>query len=507
MSLSRSYYHLYRPQRFGDLLGQDHIRQILLSSLLRDRVGHAYLFCGSRGTGKTTTARLLAKAVNCQARLKDGEPCNQCPLCLSISNGSCLDVIEIDAASNRGIDEIRQLQEQIRFQPQQAKRKIFIVDEVHMLTKEAFNALLKTLEEPPAYLMFILATTEAHKLPATILSRCQRFDYQTPDIQSVRQYIQRIAKAEELKIDEAAIDTLAGLAGGSYRDAATLLEQMSADGEPISGQRVSNFFGLPGQQLVDRYLCVLAGDHTLIDQTRQDIGDYLAKGGSPSAFIDNCFLALESKILAGQPVERPAAVLASLVRAKSQMRYSPIASLPLLAALVADEISVGPSSNRPSVSTGHSAAIGPTLAAAPPSTASNSRVTKMVSTLPAKSKPATTPEPAEPTVKVQVAEQVPPAVVPTGEISAIWQELIKRLAASGQSSTVAILRTARPVSWQAPYLTIAVQFPFHAEQLKKVKNRDILETLLGELLGSPVKIELMVEPASDMTNLVEEVFS
>ena len=169
-------YRVFRPQTFSEIVGQDHVSKTLKNALKSNRVAHAYLFCGPRGTGKTSSAKILAKAVNCLEPV-DGEPCNMCPNCQAVNEGNFLDVLEIDAASNRGIDEIRDIRDKVKFAPSQGKFKVYIIDEVHMLTAEAFNALLKTLEEPPAHVIFILATTEPQKIPLTVLSRCQRFDF------------------------------------------------------------------------------------------------------------------------------------------------------------------------------------------------------------------------------------------------------------------------------------------------------------------------------------------
>ncbi len=238
-------YLRWRPQVFANLVGQDHIKNTLLNALKKNKVGHAYLFCGPRGTGKTTTARLLAKALNCEKQ-KNGEPCNKCENCIEVNENKVLDLIEIDAASNRGIDEIRDLRDKSRVAPAKSKYKIFIIDEVHMLTKEAFNALLKTLEEPPKHVIFILATTEVQKVPVTILSRCQRFDFHLINQDDLRDKLKKIAKKEEIKIDDDSLDLIIRKARGSYRDSESLLDQLSvfSDNE-IDFEITKTVLGLP----------------------------------------------------------------------------------------------------------------------------------------------------------------------------------------------------------------------------------------------------------------------
>jgi DNA polymerase III subunit gamma/tau len=221
----------WRPQNFADIAGQEHITRTLQNAISSDRIAHAYLFTGVRGVGKTTAARILAKALNCE-RGPTPDPCNECTQCQEISQGSSIDVLEIDGASNRGIDEIRQIIENVRYQPAHGRFKIYIIDEVHQVTKDAFNALLKTLEEPPPSVKFILATTEPHRLPATILSRCQRYDFRRINLREIVQRLGAIAKSEGLDITDEALLLLAREADGSMRDAQSLLEQVLAMAEP-----------------------------------------------------------------------------------------------------------------------------------------------------------------------------------------------------------------------------------------------------------------------------------
>lgn len=220
-------YRKFRPTEFGDVKGQDHIVTTLENQIKADRIGHAYLFCGTRGTGKTTVAKIFAKAVNCE-QPEDGNPCGKCAACRSIAAGTSMNVIEIDAASNNGVDNIREIRDEVAYSPTEGKYKVYIIDEVHMLSIGAFNALLKTLEEPPSYVIFILATTEVHKIPVTILSRCQRYDFRRITADTITARLKELMEAEQVKAEEKALRYIARAADGSMRDALSLLDQCIA---------------------------------------------------------------------------------------------------------------------------------------------------------------------------------------------------------------------------------------------------------------------------------------
>jgi DNA polymerase-3 subunit gamma/tau len=251
----------WRPQRFGDVVGQEHVIGTLSRAIAAGRVAHAYLLVGPRGTGKTTTARILAKALNCPNRGPDGEPCGTCDSCREITAGTSLDVIEIDAASNNGVDEIRELRDNVRYAPTRGPYKIYIIDEVHMLSQGAFNALLKTLEEPPAHAKFFLATTDVHKVPNTILSRCQRFDLRRIGLKDIAGRLREIAEAEGWKVSEGALTAIARGAEGGLRDAESALDQIvSFRGTTIEEQDVLDVFGLVSWATVGKLAGAVLGN-------------------------------------------------------------------------------------------------------------------------------------------------------------------------------------------------------------------------------------------------------
>jgi len=274
-------YRKHRPAAFDELVGQPAVVQGLTAAVKSGRVAHAYLFSGPRGTGKTSAARILAKCLNCLTNGPRPDPCGVCEACTSIAAGTAFDVVEIDAASNRGINEIRELRDRVQFAPSQFRKKVYIIDEVHMLTSEAFNALLKTLEEPPEYVVFVLATTELHRVPATILSRCQRYEFRrmTPPVIAAR--LQEVAKREKIALDEIAARRIAHLADGALRDALVMLEQARgfAGGQAIDARVLDAAFGESHKDVIDRLVdAIIASDAAAALQT---IADASAQGVDP----------------------------------------------------------------------------------------------------------------------------------------------------------------------------------------------------------------------------------
>ncbi len=248
--MSQALYRKYRPRNWDEVVGQEHIVQTLKNAIAADRVGHAYLFAGPRGTGKTTLARLLAKAANCLAEDRAKRPCNECENCRAVNENRFLDLIEIDAASNTGVDDVRDLREKINFAPSRGRFKIYIIDEVHMLSTAAFNALLKTLEEPPPHAIFILATTEAHKIPATVLSRCQRHEFRRVALNDIVKQLKHIVAAEHIAVEDEALSLIARQATGSFRDAISLLDQLASAGTAVTLQLAQAVLGTATSQAV-----------------------------------------------------------------------------------------------------------------------------------------------------------------------------------------------------------------------------------------------------------------
>lgn len=307
-------YRKYRPQTFDDVVGQMAVTQTLKTQIQSGRLSHAYLFTGSRGTGKTSSAKILAKAVNCE-NPQDGNPCNRCKSCLAIDSGSCMDVLEIDAASNNGVDNVRDLRDDAIYSPSQVKMRVYIIDEVHMLSISAFNALLKIIEEPPEHLLFILATTELHKVPATILSRCQRFSFRRISQEDISARLQYVAYEEKIELDDAAARVLARLADGGMRDGLSLLDQCaSATTGELTADKVYSCLGIAGIQECGKLMAHIADHNT--GEALSLLNRFYAEGKDMGALLDE---------------------LACLTRDFMVMQSAPKEAIGMLSGVAADE--------------------------------------------------------------------------------------------------------------------------------------------------------------------------
>ncbi len=523
---SQVFYRKWRPQLLAEVVGQEHVTQTLLNALAGERVSHAYLFCGPRGTGKTSTARSLAKAINCLTNGK-GEPCNKCEMCLAITEGRALDVIEVDAASNRGIDEIRDLREKVNYSPNQARRKVYIIDEVHMLTKEASNALLKTLEEPPPHVIFILATTEAHKLLPTILSRCQRFDFHRLTQKDVIAKLTRIAGSEGITIEDEALRLIARAATGSLRDAENLLQQMMTYyGNKISLKQAQALLGISGDERA-RELAghIVAGDTAAgiatinnvnsdgldLRQFNRDLVEYLrllllVKTGSAASLELTAEDVKELKELADK------ASLPRILRAvkgfgQLDLGLDNYATLPLELALVdctLPETEEKPAPARRAVPE-TPAANPPPKAAAQPKTSPPEAKAEPAPPPPAAkptetadSAPAAQPTPAvekpAPTAKTAPPAAEPKAAPPAAggaieQLQQQWNKIINDAPDGlGKTPTAALLRSARPTKLEGDTITVAFKYSYHKEKMDGIDNQRTADKIVSSFLGRPCKV-------------------
>jgi DNA polymerase-3 subunit gamma/tau len=482
-----SLYRIYRPATFTDVIGQDHITSSLQNSLKKNLVGHAYLFSGPRGTGKTTLARLFAKAVNCQKKDKNGNPCNECEICQEIIRGQATDIIEIDAASNRGIDEMRELREKIGFAPSRTSYKVYIIDEVHMLTKEAFNALLKTLEEPPKHALFILATTELHKVPDTIISRCQRHQFHRASNEKIVTLLKEVSKKEKISIDDEGLQVIAARAEGSFRDSLTLLGNIATQEKPLSGKELRELMGMPAEETVKAVVHeLLSGDEKgLIAFLRRFIDD----GGDLTVLVKHvCDMCKDAIFNSNETMSRSAAsnlleqLLIALARARNSSDATGVlvSRLMLLCAAVPKKEVVSP-------------------IAAP-------AVTDI------QKKPEKEPVVEEPApVDTVSAPQGPPAA----SDQEFWQRFLEQIKESNHALYM-LLRSAHFEGLTDEKLVLAVKFRFYSERLFETKNRKIIENSATAIAGRQLVLECEVrsdlsepsrgEASSELLEAVVDVF-
>jgi len=526
---SQVFYRKWRPQVLAEIVGQEHVTQTLLNALANERISHAYLFCGPRGNGKTSTARALAKAVNCLTNGK-GEPCNSCEMCWAITEGRALDVIEVDAASNRGIDEIRDLREKVNYAPNQARYKVYIIDEVHMLTKEASNALLKTLEEPPPHVIFILATTEAHKMLSTILSRCQRFDFHRISQADMVPRLSYICENEDITIEQEALKLIARAATGSLRDAINLLQQLNTYyGADINLQQVQSLLGISGDwrtKELTRHIInndVAAGVATInsvnsdgldLRQFNRELVDYLRallliKTGSDTAVELTTEDIRELKDLALK------ASLAQILRAvklfgQLELSLDNYSTLPLELALVDCAMPTTKEKEEPVPQVKpETTARAETPAVTPPPTeqpTTRPEALKTQEPIPPDAEPAASTEPetsvAESDKETVKEEPVPSAVearpiAADSEIEQLqlnWNRIINDAPdGMGRTPTAALLRSARPLSIDDNTIVISFKYSYHKEKMDNLDNQKTAEKIVSSYLGRPCHVRCVYE--------------
>jgi DNA polymerase-3 subunit gamma/tau len=540
-------YRKYRPQRFAEVAGQDPVTQTLRNALAMGRLAHAYLFCGPRGTGKTSTGRILAKAVSCMEPV-NGEPCNECAMCTAFNEGRALDIIEIDAASNRGIDDIRELRERVNYAPAQAKYKVYIIDEVHMLTDAASNALLKTLEEPPAHTFFVLATTEAHKVLPTILSRCQRFDFRRIPQASVIARLAFIAEKEGFAIQTESLRLVAHAATGSLRDAANILEQLVAYfGKEITLPQVRQLLGVTGDDRV-RILArqVIAGETGLALQTvaalNADGLDLRQFNRELTSFFRDLLLirsGAESTLdLTAEDlneIKKDASTvtpdrLLKLTRAFNDIDlkldgYSPLPiEMAVVEATLTEEKPAVEPAHRPAASVRRAEAI-PTVPAGPkPSTQTAAHPAQHPATSnlakPPEQTPAKSPEPVAPmanaapspinnpveeaTAMLSPAAPTTPTTTPptsTGQINlpgalARWDELLVFLQKDPASRNLkALLKSGcTPVAVEGEMVTLGFPSDYLKSRCEEPANHALTEQKLTQFFGQPIRISCRHTP-------------
>lgn len=543
--MSLALYRKYRPSGFSDVVGQEHVLRTLKNAIKSDKVAHAYLFSGPRGTGKTSIARILAKAVNC-LDLREGEPCGECQNCRDIASGQFLDLVEIDAATHTQVDKMRDIIERINFSPTSGKKKVYIIDEVHMLSKGAFNALLKTLEEPPAHVLFILATTEIHKIPATIISRCQRFDFRHLRVEEIRKRLGEIARAEKVEVEDGVLEYIAIASGGGMRDSESLFGQIIAleDGKKITLEEVQDILSLPSAMLsVEVVKAVLDkeyGDAALqinriaeggydLAELNKSIVEYFRKmliiKMSPasretfsSAMTQEQLDELE-KTAAGANLSRIFRIIGAFIKSQNAIKSAILPQLPLELAIA--EIKIAEEGDLTSVArpdyNGKAGAVdkekkeerltgvhaeekkveigtGQLLMAAE-ETGAEATAPETQPALEAAENPAKGAEEAKSADSTALFEQVKDD----------WAEIVQDVKKCN-GSLVACLKTCQPILAEGEEILVACQYSFHKSILQKPENRVAVEQVASEAVKAKVLLRFISkEEAAEKGFEMEEI--
>lgn len=531
------FYRKYRPQKLADLVGQEEISKNLLAQLVGGKISHGYLFWGPRGTGKTSTARIFAKAINCEAyrpattdydKKKSGgqksvdglrtygEPCNKCVSCESINEGSSLDLIEIDAASNRGIDEIRDLREKVKLSPVASPFKVYIIDEAHMLTNEAFNALLKTLEEPPAHAVFILATTEYSKLPPTIVSRLQKFNFKRAGLADLKRAVLEVAKGEKIKISEVAAGAIAEASDGSYRDAISILDQLGGGGK-IEEADVRAAITVSGWNTLSKLAYNLA--QSKLKDAVGSVELMAGEGADFGLFVKQFVLFLEKILMLKIGIDNEADLdpgqLEDLKQLSTLFEFEDLQILIRLMLIADGEMKIYPMPHMPvvlafckyvgEVKTGDELGDGSKV-----SEVSNMeketgeevlKGTKVLSASATSSAKALDVKKATVDKKVTNVEREitmetgtkksQKGVVSLSEVEKNWADFLNRVRLVN-AHVVALLRATRPSSCDGDYLTLEVFYRFHKDKLEEPKILRMLDSKMEEVLGKNIRLKFVL---------------
>lgn len=504
--MSATLYRKYRSRTFSEIVGQQHIVQTLANAIKNNRIGHAYLFTGPRGTGKTTMARLFAKAINCQKR--DGsEPCLKCEICKNISENRSLDIIEIDAASHTGVENIRELRETVKLPPTQAKYKVYIIDEAHMLSSGAFNALLKTLEEPPAHAIFILATTAIHKIPETILSRCQRFDFSRLPMEGIIKKLSFIAKNEGVKIDKNSLELIALAAEGGMRDAESLLSQiMALENKNITSKEVEEILGTADRQTVEEIVNALVkkdislalslvnklseGGYDL-DVFSKSLLNYLRQlmlvSIDPDLSKNFSFELTPEQIKKLKDLSKQSTtaeilkIIDSISEGQNKIKSSFIPQLPLEIAIIKsldnnqetvnEEQEDNPTKNTP--------------------TPKNKVVTKEAQA-PIKSENVSPVEESVEQKPTPRKAEKPSINIGVGLVKDNWNKLLEDIKPHNHSLS-ALLSNCQPISVSGNIVSIVAKYSFYKDKMCERQNKLTIEDVLGNILNSEVRIKVLSE--------------
>jgi DNA polymerase-3 subunit gamma/tau len=517
IAVTQALYLKYRPRTFDDIEGQEHIRTTLKNAMALGRIAHAYLFTGPRGTGKTTTARVLAKAVNCLAENAD-KPCNACAVCQAINEDRMLDLIEIDAASNTGVDDIRDLRDKVDFRPGEARYKVYIIDEVHMLSTAAFNALLKTLEEPPPHVIFILATTDPQKIPATVLSRVQRFDFRRLTLPEIVSRLSEIARKENLKVEPAAIELIARQATGAMRDAISLLDQLTAYGsDEITLAQVQGLLGAASSQIVGEFAAQLAEKNVArglslvanaVDngadprQLAREIVEYLRgvlliQSGSGDVLTLSAEAQAEMAQRAQQfSAEQLVRAIRLFNQAAYELRASAHPTLPLELALVEAILDAAPPA--------------PSAASAPPRTTPPPPPTKSPPAPRAPSVKAAPPPRASAAPKSS-AEPAPPVAVDAAVpltleiVQSQWGNVLTRVKQLNRNTEAMLRSAAEPLQVDGDVIVLGFQYQVHAEKFEKEpKWKEVVERALDQVFQRKCRVKCMLTPERAKRKAVEQ---